>query len=69
MELHPANLGLRKMRSKRVIWREQDIYGSTNFLSYVEDFVTLLREGEPLGVHHVYHDTDVLMKMEQSYPR
>lgn len=51
-----ANLGLNKNQIKE-LYGGQDIYGSTVGLSYVEDFVTLLREGEPLGVYYVYHDT------------
>ena len=51
-----ANLGLNKNKIKE-LYGGQDIYGSTVGLSYVEDFVTLLREGEPLGVYYVYHDT------------
>ena len=51
-----ANLGLNKNKIKE-LYGGQDIYGSTVGLAYVEDFVTLLREGEPLGVYYVYHDT------------
>lgn len=41
-----ANLGLNKNKIKE-LYGGQDIYGSTVGLAYVEDFVTLLREGEP----------------------
>ena len=51
-----ANLGLNRNKIDE-LYGGQDIYGSTVSLAYVEDFVTILREGESLGTFYVYHDT------------
>ena len=51
-----ANLGLNRNKIEE-LYGGQDIYGSTVGLAYVEDFVTILREGESLGTFYVYHDT------------
>src|SRR5690606_37209554 len=34
----------------------QDVYGSTLNLSYLNDFIHLLREGEPMGVFFTYKE-------------
>lgn len=51
-----ANLGLNRNKIEE-LYGGQDIYGGSVGLAYVEDFVTILREGESFGTFYVYHDT------------
>jgi len=50
-----ANIAFNKNTVKK-LYGGKDIYGSTVGLAYIEDFVNLIREGEPLGVFYTYKE-------------
>ncbi len=50
-----GNIAFNKNKVKK-LYGGKDIYGSTVGLSYIEDFVNLIREGEPLGVFYTYKE-------------
>lgn len=51
-----VNFAINKNRVKE-LYGGQDIYGSRVGLAYIEDFVNLIRKGEPLGVFYTYKET------------
>lgn len=51
-----ANIGLNRNNVEE-LYGGKDVYGSDIGLAYVSDFVSILREGEPMGAYFVYHDT------------
>jgi TonB-linked SusC/RagA family outer membrane protein len=50
-----GNIAFNKNRVKK-LYGGKDIYGSTVGLAFIEDFVNLIREGEPLGVFYTYKE-------------
>jgi TonB-linked SusC/RagA family outer membrane protein len=50
-----ANIAFNKNRVKE-LYEGEDVYGSRVGLSYIEDFVNLVREGEPIGVFFTYKE-------------
>lgn len=51
-----VNFAINKNQVKE-LYEGQDIYGSRVGLAYIEDFVNLIREGEPLGVFYTFKET------------
>lgn len=52
-----ASLNFAMNRNKVTkLYDGKDVYGSRVGLAYIEDFVNLVREGEPLGVFYVYEE-------------
>lgn len=51
-----ANIAFNKNKVKE-LYEGEDIYGSRVGLSYIEDFINLIREGEPIGVFYTYKET------------
>lgn len=52
-----ASLNFAMNRNKVTeLYDGKDVYGSIVGLAYIEDFVNLVREGEPLGVFYVYEE-------------
>ncbi|MDD4515504.1 TonB-dependent receptor [Massilibacteroides sp.] len=51
-----ANIAVNKNEVKE-LYGGKDIYGGRVGLAYIEDFVNLIREGEPLGVFYTYKET------------
>ncbi len=51
-----ANIAFNKNEVKE-LYGGKDIYGSRVGLSYIEDFINLIRVGEPLGVYYTYKET------------
>ncbi|MGM9760035.1 MAG: SusC/RagA family TonB-linked outer membrane protein [Parabacteroides sp.] len=52
-----ASLNFALNRNKVVkLYDGKDVYGSRVGLAYIEDFINLVREGEPLGVFYVYEE-------------
>ena len=51
-----ANIAINKNEVKG-LYDGKDIYGGRVGLSYIEDFVNLIRVGEPLGVFYTYKET------------
>ncbi|MDR2118594.1 MAG: TonB-dependent receptor [Tannerellaceae bacterium] len=50
-----ANIAFNK-NSIKELYEGEDIYGSRVGLSYIEDFINLVREGEPIGVFFTYKE-------------
>lgn len=60
-----ANFALNRNKVVK-LYGGKDVFGSRVGLSYIEDFINLVREGEPLGVFYTYkedgYDTDGNLK-------
>lgn len=50
-----ANFALNRNKVVK-LYGGKDVYGSRVGLAYIEDFVNLIREGEPLGVFYTYKE-------------
>lgn len=50
-----ANIAFNKNKVKE-LYGGEDVYGSRVGLSYIEDFINLVREGEPIGVFYTYKE-------------
>jgi hypothetical protein len=51
-----ANLAVNKNEVKE-LYGGKDVYGGRVGLAYIEDFINLIRVGEPLGVFYTYKET------------